>query len=109
MLLYADECFPRSVVVELRQLGHDVVTVHGDGRSGGSDLEILERAHSLGRAVLTHNRRHFIRLHESGVEHSGILTSKQDPHDSLALARRIDAALAGISPGRWHIPVRRTS
>src|SRR5947209_1981161 len=99
MQLYADENFPLPVVEELRRLGHDVLTVQEDGRQATSDPDILARAHTLGRAVLTHNRRHFERLHRQGADHSSILSARRD--DSSSLAARIDAALVGRSPGRW--------
>src|SRR5262249_39058805 len=107
MLLYADEDFSYPVVEELRRLGHDVLTVQEDGRKGTPDPDVLARAHALGRSVLTHNRRHFERLHRQGAAHSGILSATHDPHNSIALASRIDAALAGRSPGRWCIRVNR--
>jgi hypothetical protein len=106
MQLYADEDFPLPVVEELRRLGHDVLTVQEDGRQATPDPDVLARAHALGRAVLTHNRRHFERLHRQGADHSGILTATRD-NDSPALAARIDAALAGRSPGRWCLRVNR--
>jgi hypothetical protein len=105
--LYADEDFPLAVVAELRRLRHDVLTVQDDGRRGIPDPDVLARAHALGRAVLTHNRRHFERLHRQGAAHSGILSAKQDPNNHVALAARIDTALAGRSPGRWCIRVNR--
>ncbi len=106
MQLYADEDFPLPVVEELRRLGHDVRTVQEDGRQATPDPDVLARAHALGRAVLTHNRRHFERLHRHGADHSGILSATRD-EDALALAARIDAALAGRSPGRWCLRVNR--
>jgi hypothetical protein len=106
MLLYADEDFPLPVVEELRRLGHDVLTAHEDGRSTTPDPDVLARAHSLGRAVLTHNRRHYERLHRQGAAHSGILSATQDA-DHLALAARIDIRLVGLSPGRWCLRVNR--
>jgi hypothetical protein len=108
MLLYADEDFPLPVVEELRRRGHDVVTVQEDGRTSAPDPDVLARAHALGRAVLTHNRRHYARLHGLGAAHSGIVSATQDP-DHPALAARIDAALAGRSSGSWHIRVNRPS
>jgi predicted nuclease of predicted toxin-antitoxin system len=63
MQLYADENFSFPVVEILRQLGHDIVTAQQDGRTATPDPDILARAHALGRAVLTRNRRHFERLH----------------------------------------------
>jgi hypothetical protein len=106
MLLYADADFALPVTEHLRQLGHDVVTTHEDGQSGAPDADILARAFSLGRAVLTYNRRHFERLHHQGAAHCGILSATHDK-DFVALAVRIDAALAGLSPGRWCIRVNR--
>ncbi len=106
MQLYADENFPFPVVEVLRQLGHDVLTAQEDGRRATPDPDILARAHALGRAVLTHNRRHFQRLHLQGAAHSGIVSITRDSN-SPALAARIHAALAGSSVGRWCIRVNR--
>ena len=107
MLLYADEDFPYPVVEELRRRGHDVVTTQEDGRDGSSDPEILARAHDLGRALLTHNRSDYERLDRKGAAHSGIASATQDHGNHVPLARRIDAALTGRTPGRWTIRVNR--
>jgi uncharacterized protein DUF5615 len=91
MLLYADEDFPYPVVEELRLLGHDIITAQEDGQATASDPAILARAHSLGRAVLTYNRRHYVRLHRQGLDHSGIVaaarttTSQLSPLESIRL------------------------
>ena len=106
MLLYADEDFPLPVVEELRSLGHDVTTAQEDGRTSTPDPDILARAHTLGRAVLTYNRRHFERIHRQGVPHSGILSATHDS-DFMGLATRIHVVLAGLSPERWCIRVNR--
>jgi Domain of unknown function (DUF5615) len=106
MLLYADEDFSYPVVKELRKLAYDVLTAQDDGRKGASDFDILARARSLGRPVLTYNRRHFERLHRQGMPHSGIVSAKHD-RDFPAIAGRIHTALAGLVPGRWCIRVNR--
>ena len=106
MFLYADEDFALPVVEDLRRMGHDVVTAQEDGRTSTPDADILARAHALGRAVLTYNRRHFERLHRQGQEHGGILSAKRD-RNFLALAVRIDVALTSLSPGRWSVRVNR--
>jgi hypothetical protein len=106
MFLYTDEDFPFPAVEELRRCGHDVVTAQEDGRTATPDPDVLARAHALGRVMITHNRRHYERLHHQGAAHSGILTAKQDT-DHLALATRIDAALVGLAPGRWCRRVNR--
>jgi Domain of unknown function (DUF5615) len=107
MLFYADEDFSAPAVKELRRLGHDVLTAQQDNRRQTPDDQILARAHALSRAVLTHNRFDFVRLHIRGAPHSGIVAAKQDAHNHIALARRIHACLSGMSIGRWCIRVNR--
>src|SRR5437868_2424221 len=102
MQLYADEDFPYPVVEELRRPGHDVLTAQEDGHQ-----QAPARPHTVGRAVITHNRRHFERLHLRGAVHSGILTATHDPNHDVVLAVRIDAAIASLTPGRWCIRVNR--
>jgi len=108
MRLYADEDFPLPVVEELRRLNHDVITAQEDQRTQTPDYDILARAHALGRAVLTHNRRHFERLHRQGAAHSGILSATQDANNHLALAGRIHAALVSRTSVRWCLRVNRS-
>src|SRR5215212_3836121 len=106
MLLYADEDFPYPAVEALRSLGHDVVTAQEDGRAATPDPDVLARAHSLGRVVLTYNRRHYERLHRQGADHSGVLSASQD-NDHAALAARIHATLSAQPTGRWCLRVNR--
>ena len=106
MLLYADEDFPHPAVDELRRLGHDVLTAQDDGHRQTPDPVILARAHSLGRVVVTYNRRHYERVHRQGTDHSGIVSATKDDNFS-SLAARIHAALAGRTPGRWCVRVNR--
>lgn len=63
--LYADEQFPLPVVRLLRTLGHDVLTVReaGNAELGITDEEVLSFAVSNERAVVTFDRRDFIRMH----------------------------------------------
>lgn len=88
--LYADENFPLPVVEELRRLGHDVLTAFEDGRANQrvADDAVLRRATQLGRAVLTTNRRHFVKLHLESGEHHGIIACTFDP-DFAGQAKRI--------------------
>jgi hypothetical protein len=92
--LYANERFPFPVVEALRRLGHDVQTVQ-DAKSAGQrmpDEEVLPFALGERRAVLTLNRRHFVRLHLDGHPHSGIIACTIDPNFS-AQAGRIHTAI----------------
>ena len=91
---YANENFPQPVVLELRRLGHDVLTVVETGKAGQSwpDDAVLALARSAGRAVLTINRKHFIRLHQRDADHAGIVCCTFDP-DFAGQAQRIHVAV----------------
>ena len=98
-LLYSNENFPKPVVDELRSLGHDVMTVSEAGKAeqGIPDPEVLSFAVSLGRAVLTINRRHFIKLHQQQPNHAGIVICTIDT-DFRGQALRIDAEIKQQEP-----------
>jgi predicted nuclease of predicted toxin-antitoxin system len=92
--LYADEHFPLGITQYLRQLGHDVLTVQDAGQAGQkiSDPEVLLFAIAQNRAVITQNRKDFIRLHRLQPEHTGIIVCTFDANWE-ALADRIDKAI----------------
>ena len=91
--LYADEQFPLPVVQILRDFGHDVLTVQEAEKTGDSDAEVLAFAVNENRAVLTQNRRHFIRLHLEKPNHDGIIVCTED-RDLKSLAQRINEAVS---------------
>jgi predicted nuclease of predicted toxin-antitoxin system len=88
--LSANENFPRPVVESLRRLGHDVLTSLEAGTANQRipDLQVLAFAAQASRAVLTHNRLDFKRLHRRTPRHAGIIICTED-RDFAALARRI--------------------
>ena len=92
--LYSNENFPQAVVEALRNLGHDVFTTHQAGKSNQSieDDEVLAFACEMSRALLTINRRDFIRLHRQSSDHAGIIVCTQDS-DVIGQATRIDEAI----------------
>jgi uncharacterized protein (DUF433 family) len=93
--LYADENVPFELVELLAALGHDVLTARDDGRAnrGINDPDVMQRAITLGRAVLTNNRNDYHRLHRRQPQHAGIITYTNDP-DRPALAGRIDLEIS---------------
>lgn len=97
--LLADENFPLPVTEELRALGHDVVTLEELGKSGRrlADEAVLDLAIEQGRAVLTLNRRHFVRLHGENPDHAGIVVCSLDL-DFVRQAQRITDALEAAGP-----------
>src|SRR5437762_7565103 len=94
--LYADECFSRPVVNELRRLGHDVLTAHEAGQASQRipDAGQLAFAITQGRAVVSFNRRHFKYLHTTATRDRGIIVCTRDD-DVVVLAKRIDDAITG--------------
>ena len=87
---YSNENFPLPVVVDLRRSGHDVLTSFEAGNANRRipDDQVLAFATSDGRAVLTHNRRDFMKLHRMSAAHAGIVACTADA-DYAALANRI--------------------
>jgi predicted nuclease of predicted toxin-antitoxin system len=95
--LYADEQFPRVVVELLRPMSHNILTVQEAGKDNQKipDEEVLAFAVSDNRAVLTLNRRHFIRLHSLQPHHFGIIVCKAE--DDLArMAANINEAISSL-------------
>lgn len=95
--LYSNENFPLPAVEALRQLGHDVLTTRDVGKAneGIPDDEVLRFASETGRAVITHNRKDFIRLHMIYPNHAGIIVCTENP-DFAVLADKIHAALTTV-------------
>lgn len=91
---YSNENFPFPVVEELRRLGHDVLTIQETGQAGRamSDEAVLAFAIQQERAVLTLNRKHFIRLHHEQSQHAGIIVCTFDG-DFVGQAGRIHTAI----------------
>lgn len=95
--IYSNENFPLPVVEELRRLGHDVLTAAESGRADRKipDDQVLTFAISQDRAVLTLNRRHFVRLHAEHPQHRGIIVCTFD-EDFAAQAARIHDSIATV-------------
>lgn len=93
--LYADEQFPLPVVELLRSFGYDVLTVQEAGNANQKipDEQVLAFALSNERAVITTNRRDFIRLHTLQPNHAGIIVCKAD-QDWERLATHIKEAIS---------------
>ncbi len=102
--LYANENFPLPVVEELRRRGHDVLTSQEAGNAGRAvpDEEVLSFARAHLRALLTLNRKHFIRLHQQQPNHAGIIVCTFDP-DFSGLAVRINSALQSTPQISGHL------
>ena len=96
--LFGDENVHRGLVDALRALGHDVLTAYEAGRANQKipDADQLAYATSVGRTMLTNNRKHFHKLHRAFPGHAGIITYTRDP-DTHALALRIHNAIGAAA------------
>lgn len=86
-LFLGDEDFDHIAVGYLLEWGYDVVTIQDLGldRIKFPDEAVLQKAIDLKRVLLTHNRRHFIRLHARNDHHFGIIVCTQSrQHKRLA-------------------------
>ena len=73
---YSNENIAQPVVAELRRLGHDMLTSleAGNANAAVPDVAVLSFAAAQRRILLSHNRRHFLRLHqERSQRHAGII------------------------------------
>ena len=77
--LYVDADITPQLGRLLRTRGFDVVSCHESGSEFLTDEQQLERARSLGRAILSSNYRDFLLLArmwaKDGREHAGIVVS----------------------------------
>jgi hypothetical protein len=96
--LDADELFPRVVVEFLRLMIHNILTVQAAGKENPKNPgeKVLAFAVSENRAVLTLNRRYFIRLHSLQSDHAGIIVCKPD-HDLAIMAANINEAISSLA------------
>jgi predicted nuclease of predicted toxin-antitoxin system len=97
--LYTNENFPLQGAQELRRLGHDVLTVQEAGKAlqAISDEDVLAFAKAQERAVVSLNRKHFVRLHQTRQDHAGIVVCTFDP-DFATQALRIHQGLREQEP-----------
>jgi hypothetical protein len=89
--LYLDEDVEVLVAALLRARGFVAVTTLEAGHLGASDSDQLLHATNLGKAILTHNRRHFAELARNcvaaGQHHAGIIIATR--HPTYELLRRL--------------------
>lgn len=85
-----------QVVVELRRLGHDVLTSLDADRANSAvpDSELLAFAAADRGILLSHKRRDFLQLHRHREKpHAGMVLCTFDP-DFVGQAQRIHAEVA---------------
>jgi len=97
--LYLDQDVDVELAVRFRSRGYDVLTTRDAGNLNLSNAAQLAYAIASGRGLLTHNRRHFRRLHRDwlrqGNHHCGITVSTHLTIDELE--RRTLNLLSSVS------------
>jgi predicted nuclease of predicted toxin-antitoxin system len=73
---YLDENIDKAVTEQLLRWGIDAVSVHTLELRGDSDINHLQRATDMGRALCTHDQD-FTRLAAENTEHAGIVFAQQ--------------------------------
>ena len=101
-LLVDEDTQRRQIVSSLRATGHDTVTVNEADLQGQEDPTVLAHALQERRVLLTMNCRDFLRLHEAGHAHIGILCiyKDRDPSRNMTLAEII-RAIANLEASDW--------
>ncbi len=93
--LYASENFPSPVVQGLQSLEHDVLTTLTAGNAGRAipDEQVHAFVIEQQRALLTLNRRHFLRIASANPQHFGLIACTFDA-DFERQANAIHTAIA---------------
>lgn len=68
---HLDEHVATAIAEGLRRRGIDVTTTAESGLSGADDVDHVAFAHPAGRVIYTCDSD-FLRIHDEGIEHSGI-------------------------------------
>ena len=102
LALYVDENTDGAAVRGLRRRGVDVLTIQEDGRRGAADNEVLDRATSLGRVLLSFDR-HFLaeagRRQEGGLPFAGVIRADPDRVTIGTLVRDLELMATILDPG----------
>lgn len=87
MKVLLDEMYPASIAVQLRERGHDVVSVHEAGwrwLEGMSDPSLFAAVVAAERTVVTENVRDFMPLHQRWLtdsrHHYGLVFTTNDKY-----------------------------
>jgi uncharacterized protein with PIN domain len=76
---HLDEHVDHAIAIGLRLRGIDVTTTTDAGLIAADDPEHIAFALASNRVVLTHDQD-FLRHHQAGIEHAGIIYAEQGAH-----------------------------
>ncbi|CAG0947480.1 hypothetical protein ANRL1_04174 [Anaerolineae bacterium] len=108
--LYTDADVNGKLAVQIRKRGYDAISAYEVDTATWHDEQQLEYAIGQGRAILTHNSRHFEPLYDQywteNREHYGIIISDQLPIGELLrrLLKLLDTVDAEqMKNSLWHL------
>ncbi len=98
MQILVHENIPRSTVVRLRELGHDVLDIRGTPREGMKDELLWELAQKEKRLLISTDRR-FLRYWN--VSHNGALVVLLSQAKLQTIHAKIMQTLDQFTPEEW--------
>jgi uncharacterized protein with PIN domain len=93
--LLLDEHIAEHVARKLRRLGYNVTRVRSKRHVSIPDELVLAQALSERRAVVTRDAEDYLRLHEQGARHAGIVVCRKDAFQ-VRLAHQVHAAIKDV-------------
>jgi uncharacterized protein with PIN domain len=101
MKLKLDENLPEQLAVALRQLGHDVHTVHDENLQGRPDVAVWQAVQTEDRFLITQDLDFSdVRRFKPGL-HAGLLLVRLHAPGRLALTRRLTALFSTEPVESW--------
>jgi predicted nuclease of predicted toxin-antitoxin system len=105
MRLCANENLSEEAIAALRQAGHDVLWIR-EAAPGASDRDVLARAQTEGRLLLTFDKDFGELVFREGAKSSrGIILLCIAQQSAVVAAERIVKALASRTDWEWHFSV----
>ena len=98
MKMCVDENIPLITVVELRDLGHDVLDIRGTANQGITDELLWGLAQKEGRLLISTDKSFVQHRHES---HHGILIARLRQPNELKIHERVMRAVGQFAEDEW--------
>jgi predicted nuclease of predicted toxin-antitoxin system len=102
MRIKLDENLPLRLAAVLKNLGHDVHTLHDERLVGHSDKEVWERAQKESRFLITQDLDFSDARKFAPGSHHGILLVRLRSPDRATLVKRIGEVFRDENVGEWN-------
>ena len=98
MKICVDENIPLITVLELKELGHDVLDIRGTDDQGLADNLLWDRAQKEGRLVVTTDKGF---VHNRRESHYGILVVRLRQPNERKIHERVIKAIQQFAEDEW--------